>query len=120
MRNRVRNRLSKYMRGKLYNWDVVDKRKLISQTMIENRLKTIDVIELNEDDHRAIDSVWSKYKNKYDERWFAFYKTIHPNSDISRFIPNDFYYSYIDPYFNPPQKGKFSMIKTCTICIFMM
>ncbi|WP_270488390.1 sugar-transfer associated ATP-grasp domain-containing protein [Butyricimonas synergistica] len=52
-----------------------------------------------------IGTYWSRFRGKYDPRWFDLYNSINQGRyDLKYYIPDDFYYCYIDAFFAERKK----------------
>ncbi len=80
-----------------------------SSRSLKSKLKTVEYHSLCKEQKDAINSLWKG--KKFDVRWFGFYNSLICNTHfvkypIEWYIPNDYYYSKIDPYFNIVRNGK--------------
>lgn len=83
-----------------------------SARSLKNKLNKSDIVSLTKEQKNAIDALWKG--KKFDKRWFDFYNSIVINQwggigndyPIEYYIPNDFYYSKIDPWFNQVTDGR--------------
>lgn len=58
---------------------------------IKQKLDSNDIVKIN--------ALWDRKLNKKGYRWFELYKTIWPSSELKYFVPDDFYYKFIDEFF---------------------
>ena len=82
-----------------------------SKRGLASKLKSIEVPPLTKEQKKAIDAIWKG--RKFDYGWFEFYNSLMINSHdksleypIEWYIPNDFYYAEIDPYYNKLAEGR--------------
>lgn len=73
-----------------------------------NKLKSIKVAPLTKEQKKAIETIWKGKKCNYG--WFEFYNSLIINQKskypIEWYIPNDYFYAKIDPYFNKIEQGR--------------
>lgn len=43
------------------------------------------------------------FGKSFDERWFSLYRYAIPSANLTNYIPDDYFYIYIDPVFNKPR-----------------
>ena len=95
---------------RLENWLYIKNRQSLSAGNLMRKLKGKLIVPLTIEQRRAIDTLWKG--KKYDYGWFEFYNTLAVSSTegasyhIEWYIPDNFYYSVIDPYFNQVKEGK--------------
>lgn len=82
-----------------------------SRKGLASKLKSIEVTTLTKEQKIAIDTIWKG--RKFDYGWFEFYNSLMINSHhkpleypIEWYIPNDYFYAKIDPYFNKIEQGR--------------
>jgi len=55
--------------------------------------------ELTKEETAELEKIWKGYLNKDRLKWFELYKTLWPGRELKYFVPDDFYYMYVDEYF---------------------
>ena len=62
------------------------------------------LVPLSKEQEEAVDRVWGSRRKMFDWRWFELYNWEHPEvgNEIWKFIPVDYWLTYIDPVFTQP------------------
>lgn len=107
------------------NYVYFQTRKVRSSISLLHKLKNISVKPLTLDQKSKIDMVWRKgghrgvfRGNKFDYKWFVFYNSLKSAYPIEQFIPNDLFYTKIEPYYNIYQSSKWLDDKNLYDCYF--
>ena len=90
-----------------YQLSVINRRKEIARHIMEDSLVNGRLVPLSETQKRAVEKVWGERKQFYDWRWFELYNWEYSEIgiDIWKFIPIDYWLTYIDPLFAHPING---------------
>ncbi len=112
MKNRTHfNNLVRYYAKRLDLWLYLKTRDARSASGLKNKLKGKTHVPLTKEQRKSIDALWKG--KKFDYQWFLFYNSLITNQSVEDnhypiewYIPNDFYYSKIDPYFNQVTVGR--------------
>ncbi len=66
-----------------------------------------DIIKLSTNDLRLINKLWGKHINrcKINYKWFELYHSLWPEQNAADFVPDSFYYAYVDNIINNHQKA---------------
>lgn len=89
--------LKKGIRIRLYRYKYIRPRRLWTVEDLKGKEQNIKA-KLTEKSLSEIKSLWGRRANSHI-KWFELYKTIWPNKPLKYFIPDDFYYMYIDDWF---------------------
>lgn len=90
-----------------YYFNVVRRRQKFGKSDLERKLKTMNIVPINEVQKQRIKRFWHKYPIKVDYRWFDVYNTLDPEAiNLEYYMPHDIYYSYVDPFFSNVSKAK--------------
>lgn len=90
-----------------YQLSVINRRKEIARHIMADFLVGGQLVPLSETQKRAVERVWGDRKQFFDWRWFELYNWSCPEigTDIWKFIPVDYWLTYIDPIFAHPING---------------
>lgn len=71
----------------------------LAEDLQKKRIKITE--KLTKEDVKNISSLWHPFNGRFDWDWFALYKSINISGggDLSLYIPDDFYYMYVDSFF---------------------
>lgn len=71
------------------------------------KLSNTSVVRLNKNKIKEIDNLWGKRIKKYNinYKWFELYHSVWPDLDINGFLPDSFYYAYVDNILNDHLKA---------------
>ncbi|MBO7616820.1 MAG: hypothetical protein J6T22_06415 [Bacteroidales bacterium] len=101
-------KIRKYL-NRIEYWFYIKSRYSSSAASLKKKLKDKVVVPLTIEQKKAIDALWKG--KKFDYGWFGFYNFIETSSmsgtsnPIEWYIPDDFFYSEIDMYFNRLKEG---------------
>lgn len=83
---------------RVYSYQQMRSRKRFVSEDLEYKRANITK-QLDKDDLECINSIWGDYSSRINMDWFALYKSIGHEYDLKLYIPDDFYYMYIDAFF---------------------
>lgn len=97
---RIFDSLIDYIHIWLYWYRCVRPRKRFAKEDLKEKEPNI-AATLTADEFSKLQPLWGKYLKRFPDqiRWFELYKTIWPNCDLKLFIPDDFYYCFVDEFF---------------------
>jgi hypothetical protein len=99
MIQRIKNRI----KDGIHWWTFVRSRGKWARHDLEKKKPNITE-KLTHDEIKNISSFWCDYLSpKRELGWFAFYKSMGHEYDLSFYVPDDFYYAYVDGYFSSPE-----------------
>ena len=90
-----------------YRLSVINRRKRIARRIMEDSLVGGQLVPLSETQRGSVERVWGTRKHFFDWRWFELYNWKYPEIGIEiwKFIPVDYWLTYIDPLFAHPING---------------
>lgn len=97
-------RVKQYISKLDYQLRVINWRKRIGKQILEDSLVHGQLVPLTKEQVEAVDRVWGSRKKLFDWRWFELYNWEHPEVGVNiwKFIPVDYWITYIDPMFTQP------------------
>lgn len=96
-------RIKKRIKDWIHWWTFVRPREKWARQDLEKKRPNI-IEKLTHDEKKAISSFWSDYLYIGREwEWFAFYKSLGHAYGLSFYVPDDFYYAYVDGFFSSPE-----------------
>lgn len=66
--------------------DLNNKRSNINEKLTKNEIDDVN-------------SFWGVYSNQFDRDWFSLYKSLGHDYNLCHYVPDDFYYRYVDSFF---------------------